>query len=107
MPVKEHLSARLDPELLERLAGMAGLRRLEIADLISLALDALERVETLDEEVALVHEKLELLGRKMDTASTNEMERLRNLFQLIEKRLQTHDEAVQARFDRLGSPGNS
>jgi len=96
MQGKEHLPVRLDACLLERLTEMAASRRREIADLISAALDALERTENLDEELSLVHEKLEQLNEKMPSA-----DKIRSLFQIMEKQLIAHDQAEQARFDQL------
>lgn len=99
MQAKEHLPTRLDACLLERLAGMAASRRQEIPDIISAALDALERTENLDEELALVTEKLELLHEIMPSA-----DKIRSLFQIMEKQLIAHDQAEQARFDQLRGP---
>ena len=96
MQIKEHLPVRLEAALLERLTGMAASRWMEIPDLISAALDALERSENLDEELALVTGKLELLHEKMPSA-----EKIRSLFQIMEKQLIAHDQAEQARFDQL------
>jgi len=96
MQTKEHLPTRLDAYLLERLTEMAASRRMEITDLISVALDALERTENLDEELALVTEKLEILHEKMPSA-----DKIRSLFQIMEKQLIAHDQAEQARFDQL------
>jgi hypothetical protein len=77
-------------------------------------LDALEREqklpETLMERIESIEDKLAsltgLLTEKMDTASFNEKERLKSLLQLLETRLQAHDQAEQARFDRI-APRNS
>lgn len=101
MQVKGHLPARLEAGLLERLTEMAASRRMDVSDLITVALDALERTENLDEELALVHEKLELLHEKMPSA-----DKIRSLFQIMEKQLINHDEAERARFERLAGPGN-
>jgi len=96
MQTKEHLPVRLEAALLERLTGMAASRRMEIPDLISAALDALKRTENLDEEFAMVTEKLEVLHEKMPSA-----DKIRSLFQIMEKQLIAHDQAEQARFDQL------
>jgi predicted transcriptional regulator len=99
MPVKQHLSVRLDSGLLGRLTEMAASRRMEIVDLISAALDALERNENVDEELSLVHEALERLNEKMVSA-----DKVRGMFQIMEKQLITHDEAERARFERIAGP---
>ncbi len=101
MRVKEHLSVRFQPALLERLEVMATSRRMEITALISAALDALERAEAVEEQVAEVNERLDVLARKMEEASFNEKERLEYLFRLVEVELKTHTQAIQTRLDRL------
>ncbi|GFO63617.1 hypothetical protein [Geomonas paludis] len=107
MRVKEHLPVRLEPDLLERLGTMATSRCMEITGLISEALDALERAETFEEQIAEVIERLELLEEKMEEASFNEKERLEYLFRLVETELRSHSQAIQARLDRVVPPRTS
>lgn len=99
MQKKTHLTVRLEPALLDRLESVAASRYMEIPDLISVALDALERTDNLDEELALVTEKLELLHEKMPG-----IDKIRSYFQILEKQLVAHDEAEAARLRRIHGP---
>ena len=105
MKSKEHLSTRLEPELLERLRKESSFRKVPITDIISLALDVLEREENLAERMRNVEIKLEslfdMMSQKLEEASINEKERLVSLLQLIERKLQSHDQAEQLRFDKI------
>lgn len=83
---------------------MATSHRMEIPDLISAALDALERAESFEEQIEEVTERLEHLERKMEEASFNEKERLEYLFRLVETELKSHTQAIQTRLDRLVPP---
>jgi len=114
MQQKEHLSTRLEPELLDRLRTVAATKGASVPETISMALDALEREECLTEQlenlggdVAYLTEKVACIDHKMDQASFNEKERLKSLLQLLEAKIQAHDQAEQARFDRMTAPRSS
>lgn len=106
---KVKLNARLDAGVMERLMLLQSSQRIPIPDIIANALDALEREqklsETLMERVDNIEDKLAsltgLFNEKMDIASFNEKERLKSLLQLLETKLQAHDQAEQARFDKI------
>lgn len=108
MPQKEHLTTRLEQELLDRLGKVAAANRATIPNTICLALDALERQEyfdermdTMEESIAELAEMMAKLDRKMDEDSNNEKERLKSLYILLEGKLKIHDDAEQERFERL------
>lgn len=108
------MNYRLDAEVFERLMLLQTSQRMAASDIIANALDALEREqklpETILERIESIEDKLSsltgLVAEKMDLASFNEKERLKSLLQLLETKLQAHDQAEQARFDSV-VPRNS
>lgn len=109
---KMKLNHRLDEEVIDRLMLLQSSQKIPLSDLISNALDALERElkmpETIMERVENIeHNLVDMMARfeeKMDGASVNEKERLKSLLQLLDAKLQAHDQAEQARFDRIIPP---
>ena len=100
------LNHRLHPDLVERLMQLQTAQRLSMDDLISDALDALEReinlpetlldrVENLEDLVHSMIKKLESLDEKVPSA-----DKIKYFFQVMEKQLVAHDEAEQARFEQ-------
>ena len=107
---KGRLNHRLHPDLIERLRQLTASQMLSMEDLISDALDALERevylpetllerVKNLEFQFDLMMKKLELLEQKVPSADT-----MRHLFQILEKQLVAHDEAEVARLQRIHGP---
>jgi hypothetical protein len=117
---KLHLSSRLEPGIIARLNSMSVTINASINDTISIALDALEReqnaIETVTERVESVEKNLLVLvdsmtafNRKIDRqfteASFNEKERLKSLLKLLGEKIEEHDEAERARFNRFDPRG--
>lgn len=108
MRLKQHLTTRLAPELLDRLQAFSDTMRAPIPEVISRALDALEGQETLARHLESIERRFDFLldltsglEEKMDQASVNEKERLKSLLQLLKAEMQAHDEAEERRFERL------
>lgn len=103
------LNQRLEEEVVSRLMLLQASQKIPLSDLISNALDALERElklpETLVERVEKIESALILLAslfqEKMEEASVNEKERLKSMLQLLDTRIQAHDQAEQARFEKI------
>ena len=106
---KIKLNQRLDEDVVTRLMLLHASQKIPLSDLISNALDALERdlklPETLAERVDSIESALmdltSLLQEKMEEASVNEKERLKSMLQLFDARMQAHDQAEQARFEKI------
>ncbi len=107
---KGRLNHRLHPDLIERLTQLQASERISMDDLISDALDALEReiylpetllerLENLEFQLVLMMKKLELLEENVPSA-----DKIRYLFQVLEKQLIAHDQAEHARFQRVAGP---
>lgn len=107
---KGRLNHRLHPDLIERLAQLRASEKIPMGDLISDALDALEReiylpetllerVENLEVQLVLMMKKLELLEEKIPSA-----DKIKYFFQVLEKQLIAHDQAEIARFKRVAGP---
>ena len=107
---KRRLNHRLHPDLIDRLMKLQAAQKLSMDDLLCNALDALEReinlpetlldrVENLENQVGLAMKKLELVDEKVPSA-----DKIKYFFQVMEKQLVAHDEAEQARFERLAGP---
>lgn len=101
---------RLEPEIFERLKRLQESQGITFEEVISSALDALEReinlpesllerVENLEDLIGLIIKKLEILDAKVAS-----FEKIRSLFQIMEKQLVAHDEAELARFKRIAGP---
>lgn len=106
---KMKLNQRLEEAVVSRLIQLQATQKIPLSDLISNALDALERElklpETLVERVEKIEGALILLAslfqEKMEEASVNEKERLKSMLQLLDTRIQAHDQAEQARFEKI------
>ena len=114
--IKKTLAARLDPDLISRLKEISRANNATIDRTISLALDALEREQkaghSFSERVVFLEQNLSaLLGLivafsekidvKFSEASTNERDRLKSLFKLVDIKMSEHDEAEEVRFHRF------
>ncbi|WP_224961068.1 hypothetical protein [Geomonas subterranea] len=108
--VKGRLNHRLHPDLIKRLRELKASQKLSMEDLISDALDALERevylpetllerVENLEVQARLIIKKVELLDQKSMSA-----DQIKYFFQVLEKQLVDHDEAEIARLRRIHGP---
>ncbi|MBJ6749920.1 hypothetical protein [Geomonas anaerohicana] len=106
------LNHRLHPDLVNRLEQLRDAQKLSMTDLLSNAVDALEReiylpetllerVEKLENLVGSIIKKLEVLDDKIPSA-----EKIKYFFQVMEKQLVAHDEAEQARFERQAGSRN-
>ena len=110
------MSARLEPDLIARLLAASKANDATINHTVSLALDALEREQkaghSFSERVAFLEQNLSaLLGLvvafsekidvKFSEASTNERDRLKSLFKLVDIKISEHDEAEEVRFHRF------
>ena len=117
---KVMLPTRLDPSLIFRLKNKSAAINASISDTISLAMDALEREQKADEtfseragslekNLTVLIDSITLFNQKMDQlfaqASFNEKERLKSLLKLlgekITEKIDQHDEAERARFERF------
>lgn len=110
MVAKRKMNQRLPVEVFDRLMQLQESQKLSMGDLISDALDALEReiylpetllerVENLEVQLVLMMKKLELLEEKIPSA-----DKIRYFFQVLEKQLIAHDQAEIARFKRVAGP---
>jgi predicted transcriptional regulator len=113
--IKKTLAARLDPDLISRLKELSKAKNATIDRTISMALDALEREQkagnSFSERVAFLEKNLsallglvvafsEKIDQKFSEASTNERDRLKSLFKLVDIKISEHDEAEEVRFHR-------
>ncbi|MBJ6752687.1 hypothetical protein [Geomonas anaerohicana] len=107
---KSKMNQRLPPEVFERLMQMQESQKLSMGDLISSALDALERevylpetllerVENLEVLALSIIEKVGLLDQKTLSA-----DKIKYFFQVLEKQLVAHDQTEHARFERIAGP---
>ncbi|WP_136513911.1 hypothetical protein [Geomonas edaphica] len=107
---KSKMNQRLPAEVFERLMQLQESQKLSMGDLISSALDALERevylpetllerVENLEILALSIIEKVELLDQKTLSA-----DKMKYFFQVLEKQLIAHDQAEHARFQRIAGP---
>jgi hypothetical protein len=114
--VKKMLPTRLDPDLIARLREVSKAKNTTIGRTISLALDALDREEkagnSFSERVAFLEQNLsallglvvafsEKIDAKFSEASTNERDRLKSLYKLVDIKISEHDEAEEVRFHRF------
>lgn len=114
--IKKTLSARLDPDLISRLKEVSKANNASIDRTISLALDALDRERkagySIPDRVAMLEKNLsalldlvmtfsEKIDQKFSEASTNERDRMKSLFKLVEIKISEHDEAEEIRFHRF------
>jgi len=121
---KKTLCARLDPDLIVRLQALSKFNDATINHTISLALDALEREQKAENPVTvrvgfleknlsaildLVNAFSEKLDQKFGEAGTNERERIKSLYKLLDIKISEHDEAEEGRFQRFfaGLRGNN
>jgi hypothetical protein len=116
---KINFPVRVEPELVSRLKSHSVATNLSLSDIISRALDALEREQTnsaslggridcLGENLLVMVELMKIIDQKLDhqfsQASFDEKERLKSLLKLLGEQIQHHDEAERARFERI-NPG--
>jgi hypothetical protein len=116
---KINFPVRVEPELVSRLKSHSVATNLSLNDIISRALDALEReqknsaslggrIDCLGENLLVMVELMKKFDQKLDhqfnQASFNEKERLKSLLKLLGEQIQHHDEAERARFERI-NPG--
>lgn len=105
------VNERIEKDVHERLIRCQSDLKLSLSDLISNALDALEREQKLPETICERVENIEMtlaelltrFDERMDQAGINEKERLKSLLQLLESRMQAHDQAEQERFNRISA----
>lgn len=111
---KIHLPDRINPEVVARIKYLANVFQVGTEEVISLALDALEREtkagDSLPQRVAHLEKNLaaffdlvmtfnEKLEEKFAEANLTEKNRLKGLLKLLEIKIGEHDEAERERFN--------
>jgi hypothetical protein len=109
---KKHLPIRIEPALIARLDAVSKAIKNPVNDVISLALDALEReqnvaqtvterLEYLENNLASLVELMTVFNEKIDQAGVSEKEHIKQLYRLLEIKMDEHDEAEIGRFKEL------
>jgi hypothetical protein len=114
--INKRLMARFTPEIIVRIKTLTSSYKVCTNELISLALDALERerklghslperVAFLEKNLATFHDLVMTFGEKIEEkfseASANEIERIRSLFTLLDNKISEHDDAEALRFHQF------